>query len=104
MSLICPISKGICPSQSAPKVLPDPNKDIIFIMELYKLHKIERNSTRSSLGSNTETLHVWNNYSKQAPKNYIGVLQPWFAIFCVNFVEKFKKYTKIIQVFGGVRI
>ena len=29
MSLICPISNGMFPSQSAPKVLLDPNKDII---------------------------------------------------------------------------
>ena len=48
MSLICPISNGIFPYQSAPKVLIDPNKDII-IMELYKLHKIGRKSTRSKM-------------------------------------------------------
>ena len=34
MSLIwCPISNGMFPSQSAPKVLLEPNKDIRFIME-----------------------------------------------------------------------
>ena len=39
------------PPQGAPEVLLDPNKDIMaFIMALYKLHKIGRKSTRSSLG------------------------------------------------------
>ena len=36
----------------------DSNKDIILIMESYKLHKIGRKSTRSSLGSKTQKLHV----------------------------------------------
>ena len=62
------------PCQSAPKVLPDSSKDIIFIMELYKLHKNGKNSTGCSLGSKTQTLHVWNNYSKLALKYYLGVL------------------------------
>ena len=48
MSLICPISNGMFLSQSAPKVLLDPNKDIRFIMELCKLHKIGRKTTRSA--------------------------------------------------------
>ena len=55
MSLICTISNGMFPYQNAPKVLLDPSKDTIFMMELYKLHKNERNSTRSSLGSKTQT-------------------------------------------------
>ena len=75
MSLICPISNGIFPSQSAPKVLLDLYKEIIVIIELHKLHKIGRKSTRSSLGSKTQTLYFWNNYSKLALKNYMGVLQ-----------------------------
>ena len=75
MSLICPISNGIFPSQSAPKVLLDLYKEIIVIIELYKLHKIGRKSTRSSLGSKSQTLNLWNNYSKLALKNYMRVLQ-----------------------------
>ena len=65
------------PSQSAPKVLLDPNKDFIFIMELYKLSE---QSARSSLQSKTQTLHVWYNYFKLALKNYIGNMVchiPW---------------------------
>ena len=75
LSFINPISNGIFPSQSAPKVLLDPYKEIIVIIELYKLHKIWRKSTRSSLGSKIQTLYFWNNYSKHALKNYMGVLQ-----------------------------
>ena len=74
MSLICPISNGMSLYQGAPKELPDPSKDIIFIMELYTLHKNGKNSTRSSLGSKTQTLHVWNNYSKLALIYYIRIL------------------------------
>ena len=45
-------------------------------MELYKLHKIGRKSTKSSLRRKTQTCwHVWNNDSKLALKNYIGALQ-----------------------------
>ena len=62
MSLISPISNGMFSSQSAPKVLLGSNKDIIFIMELHELHKNWRKSTRSSLGSKTQTLYFWNNY------------------------------------------
>ena len=75
MSLICPISNGMFLSQSAPKVLLDPKKDFIFIMELYKLYKIGRKLTKSSLQSKTQTLHLWNDDSKLTLKNYIGVLQ-----------------------------
>ena len=75
MSLICPISNGMFPSQSAPKVLLDPNKDIRFIMELYKLHKIVRKTTRNSLESKTQTLFFQTNYSKLALKNYVGALK-----------------------------
>ena len=71
MSLICPISNGMFPSQSVPKVLLEPKKDFIFIMELYKLNKFGRKSTKGSLQSKTETLYVWNNDSKLALKNYI---------------------------------
>ena len=92
MSLICSISDGMFPSQSAPKVPLHPNKDIIFIMELYKLQKIERKSTRSSLGSKTQTLYFWNNHTKLTLKHYIGVLfATWSAIFCVNFLGKLEK-------------
>ena len=79
MPYICPVSNGIFPSHSTPKVLLDPIKNIIFIMELYKLHKVGRKSTRSSLGSKTQTLHVWNNYFKLARD-----FATWFAIFCAN--------------------
>ena len=75
MPHIHPISNGMFPSQSAPKVLLDLNKDIILIMELCKLHKIGRKSTRSSPASKTQTLRVWNNYAKLALKSYVGVLQ-----------------------------
>ena len=83
------------PYQDAPKVLLNTTKDIIFIMELYKLHEIERKSTRCSLGSKTQNLCFWNNYSKLALKNYIGVLQHGLP-YCVNFVGKFEKFTKVI--------
>ena len=42
MTLICLFLNGISPFQSAPKVILHPNKDFIFIMELYKLDKISR--------------------------------------------------------------
>ena len=57
MPLICPISDGMFPSESAPKVLLDRNKDIIFIMELYKQHKIGRKSPKISLGIKSQTLY-----------------------------------------------
>ena len=53
---------------SAPKALLDSSKDIILIMELYKLHE------NGKLGSKTQTLHVWNDYFKLAVKYYLGVL------------------------------
>ena len=81
MFLICPISNGMFLSQSAPKVLLDPNKDIRFIMELYKLHKIGRKTTRSSLQSKTQTLYFWTNYFKLALKSYVGVLQHGFPYY-----------------------
>ena len=76
MSLICAISNGMFLSQSAPcplyalfqmecsfpKVLLELNKNIGFVMELYKLHKIERKSSRSGLRSKTQSLYFWNNY------------------------------------------
>ena len=49
MTLICPVSNGIYAYQSAPKVMRHSNKDFKFIMELYKLEKIGRKSTRKSL-------------------------------------------------------
>ena len=49
MTLVCPVSNGMYAYQSAPKVMLHPNKDFIFIMELYKLEKIGRKSTRKSL-------------------------------------------------------
>ena len=71
------------------KVFHDSDKDIIFIMELYKLHKNGKNSTRSSLGSKTQTLHVWNNYSKLVLKYDLGVL--------CELREKIRKFIKIIS-------
>ena len=73
MTFICPISNGIFPSQSAPKLILHPNKDFIFIMELYKLDKIGRKSTRKGLRRKTQNLHVWNNYSKLALNNILGL-------------------------------
>ena len=61
MNHIFHISNGMFPSQGAPKVIHHQNKDFIFIMELYKLAKISRKSTRKSLRSKTKTQHVWNN-------------------------------------------
>ena len=58
--LICPISNGMFPSQGTPKVLLEPHKNFILIMELYKLHKIGRKSKKSSLQSKTQTLHILN--------------------------------------------
>ena len=75
MALKCPISNGMFPSKSASKVILHPNKYFIFIMELYKLDKIGRKSTRKSMRSETQTLYVWNIYSKLALNNYIGVVQ-----------------------------
>ena len=75
MSLIYPILNGIFRSQNAPKVLLDSNKNIILIMESYKLHKIERKSARSRMGSKTQILHFWNNFSKLNLKSYIRALQ-----------------------------
>ena len=66
-----PYSDVMFPSQRAPRALLDPNKDFMFIMEWYKLHKVRRKSARNSLRSKAQTLHVWNNYSKLALKNYI---------------------------------
>ena len=44
MSLICPAYFNVMfPSQSALRALLHPNKDFIFIMEWYKLHKIGEN-------------------------------------------------------------
>ena len=60
---------------SLPKILIDPNKDILFIMELYKLQKIGRKLTRSSLVGKTQTLYFWNNYSKLTLKNCVGAFQ-----------------------------
>ena len=65
-------------SHSARKVFLDPIKDVIFIMELNKLNKIGRKSTRSGLEGKTQTLHFWNNYSRLVLKNYIGILQQAF--------------------------
>ena len=45
---IC-ISNGMFPSKSAPKVLLEASKNFILIVELYKLHKNWRKSTKSSL-------------------------------------------------------
>ena len=77
----------------APKELLDPNKDTIFIMELYKLHKIGRKSTRSSLGSKTQTLYFWNNYSKLTLKNYLKIkktLKGFCNMIC-DILGKFRK-------------
>ena len=71
MSLICPISNGSFPSQSAVKVFFEPNKDFISIMELFKGDTIGRKLTKSSLESKTQTLHVWNKDSKLAHTNNI---------------------------------
>ena len=75
VSITCPISNGMFPSQSAPKVILHPNKDFIFIIQLHKLDKISRKSTTESLQSKTQTLHVWNNYYKLALTNYVEVVQ-----------------------------
>ena len=91
ISLICPISNGMFPSQSAPKVLLEPNKNFISNMELYNLHKIGRKSTKISLQNKTETLHIWNSNSKLALKNYIGVLQHGFPYCLGDFVIIFIK-------------
>ena len=75
MSLICPVSNERFPYQSASKELLESNKNVIFIMELYKSHEIGRKSTKSILQSKTQTIHIWNNDSKLVLKNYIGVFQ-----------------------------
>ena len=89
-SLKCPISNVVFPSQSAPKVFLDLNKDIICIMELYSLNIIGRKSTRSSLEAKTHTLYFWNNYSKVVLKNYIGVLQ-YDLSYCAWILWKYLK-------------
>ena len=60
MLLTCPISNGMFPSQRAATVLLERNKNFIFIMELYKFCKIGRKSSKSSLQSKTQTLHILN--------------------------------------------
>ena len=90
MSLICPISNERFPSQSAPKELLESNKNVIFIMELYKSHEIGRNQQRV--------------FCKAKHKPFIfGIMIPsWFskiilgfsnmvAIFCRDFVVIFIK-------------
>ena len=51
------------------------------------------------MGSRSEThiLYFWNNYSKLALKKLYKGFATWFVTFCVNFVEKFETFTKIIQ-------
>ena len=67
---ICLSSNEMFPSQSASKVILDLNMDFIFIIELCKLDKIGRKSTKKSLRSKTQILHVWNNYPKLAQQLY----------------------------------
>ena len=97
MSLICPISNGMFPFQSVPKVLLEPNKNFIFIMKLYNLHKIGRKSTKSSLQYKTENFHIWYNNSKLALKIILGYCNMVCHIlwgFRRNFYWKWTRFTK----------
>ena len=77
---ICLISNGMFPSQSASKVLLDPNKETIFIIALDKTHVIGGKSSMGRVGSETQILYFWNNYSKLALKNYTKGLQHGFPL------------------------
>ena len=99
MSLIFPISYFLLPSQNSLEVLLDPSKDVMFIMELHKLHKIGKKSTN-------QQKVVWN-FSQLALKNDLGVLQHglphsvWIILW-KNF-KNFLKWSKK-AVIGGSRI
>ena len=84
MSFICPILNGIFPSQSAPKVLFEPNKDFYSLWNCTNCMKLGENQQRVVCKSKTQTLHVWHNYSKLAVKNYNGVLQYGFLPYSVG--------------------
>ena len=87
--------KWMFPSQSAPKVLLDPNKETIFIIALYKTHIIGGKSSKSSmgsLGSETQILYFWNNYSKLALKNYTKDLQHGFPHSVRIYIFQLTKY------------
>ena len=87
--------KQIFASQSTLKVLPDLNKETIFITTLEKMHIIRGRSQMGSLRSERHFLHFRNNLSNWVLKNYTKGLQPGFPhsarISCPNF----KKITKI---------
>ena len=91
MSLICPILNGIFPSQSAPKVLLEPNKDFYSLWNCTNCMKLGENQQRVVCKSKIQTLHVWNNYSKLAVKNYTGVLQYGFLPYSVGISWKIRK-------------
>ena len=96
MTLICPILNGMFPFQIAPKVTLHPSMDFIFIMEFYKLDKIDRKSTRKSLQSK----HKRCMFGIIIPI-YLStiILRLCNMVCCVlrEFREKFEKFTKIIE-------
>ena len=91
MPLICPILNGIFPSQSAPKVLLEPNKDFYSLWNCTNCIKLRENQQRVVCKSETQALHVWNNYLKLPVKNYTGVLQYGFLPYSVGISWKNSK-------------
>ena len=82
----CPILNGMFPSQSAPKVLLEPNKDFYSLWNCTNCIKLGE-----VWESKTQTFHVWNNYSKMPFKDYIGVLQYGFLSYSVGILWKNSK-------------
>ena len=75
MCFICTILNEMFPSQSAPKVLLEPNKDFCLLWNCTNCIKLGENQQRVVGKKKTQTLLVWNNYSKLALKNYFEILQ-----------------------------
>ena len=64
-----PYLNGMFPSQGAPKVLLEPNKDFYSLYNCTTCIKLGENQQRAVCKTKTQTLDVWNNYSKLALKN-----------------------------------
>ena len=71
-----------------------PKKGYYIHYGIYKLYKVKKRSTRSCLGSKTQALHVKNNYSMLALKNYIGVLQHGLSYSVSNSWKNLKNLLK----------
>ena len=93
---ICLISNGMFPSQSAPKVLLDQNKETIFIIALDKTYII------GGGGGDHQCVewgakHRFCMFGIIIPRwlsKLYKVFATWFSTFCENFVSKFEKSPK----------